>query len=87
MEKNIDPFLYNVPVLDVHGFDRTGAVAVVKVFIDDYSKIETKKLLIIHGKGTYILKKSIHEYLKHDKRVLSYKLDNYNDGQTIVDLK
>ena len=29
MRNIIDPFLYNVPHLDIHGYDRYGAVAMV----------------------------------------------------------
>ncbi len=87
MKTFIDPFLYNVPSLDIHGYDRTGAVASIKIFIDDYSKIDTKVLIIIHGKGTGILKKATHEYLKLDKRVLEYKTNYYNDGETIIKLR
>lgn len=87
MKKFIDPFLYNVPSIDVHGFDRMGAVAVIKNFIDNYSRISEKKLIIIHGKGKGILKEATHSYLKSDKRVLSYSHNNFNDGETIVILK
>ena len=87
MKNYIDPFLYNAPQLDIHGYDRYGAIAMIKNFIDNYSKIDTKKLVIIHGKGSGILKKATLDYLKTDKRVLEYKIDNFNDGQTIVILK
>ena len=87
MRNLIDPFLYNVPHLDIHGYDRFGATAVVKNFIDNYDRIGTKKLVIVHGKGEGILKQATHEYLKKDKRVLSFKTNNYNNGETIVDLK
>lgn len=30
MKKRIDPFLYNAPSLDIHGFDRYGGVAMIK---------------------------------------------------------
>jgi len=87
MNKNIDPFLYNLPHLDLHGYDRTGAVAVTKMFIDECLKIKEKKIVIIHGRGEGILKKSIHEYLKTNRSVIEYKTNNYNDGETIVILK
>ncbi len=84
----INPFLYNVPSLDVHGCDRTIAVALLKEFIDLYSsRTAHKKLILVHGKGMGILKKATYEYLKHDKRVLSFMVDFYNDGQTIIVLK
>ena len=83
----MDPFLYNVHFLDIHGYDRLGAVAMIKNFIDNEERIESKKVVIVHGKGEGILKKATHEYLKKDKRVLEYKIDIFNDGQTIVTLK
>ena len=83
----INPFLYNVPSIDVHGCDRTLAVALLKEFIDDYSKTDNRVLLLIHGKGEGILKKECHEYMKHDKRIELYKIDNFNDGQTIIYLR
>lgn len=87
MKKFIDPFLYNVPRIDVHGFDSTEAVATLKSFIDDYTRIDAKTLIIVHGKGSGILKKATHEYLSKDKRVFEYKTNNYNEGETIIILK
>ena len=87
MKNFIDPFLYNLPHLDLHGYDRTGACAVTKMFIDENVKLQNKKIVIVHGKGEGILKKSIHDYLKTNKYVLDYKTNNYNDGETIVNLK
>ena len=87
MNSFIDPFLYNLPHLDLHGYDRTGARAMVKIFIDENIRIDNKKIVIVHGKGSGVLKTSVHEYLKSDKRVISYKTNNYNDGETIVDLR
>ncbi len=87
MNNFIDPFLYNLPHLDLHGYDRTGARAMVKIFIDENIRIDNKKIVIVHGKGSGVLKTSVHEYLKSDKRVIDYKTNNYNDGETIVNLK
>ena len=87
MKEFIDPFLYNLPHLDIHGYDRFGAVAMIKNFIDNNLRIDEKKIVIVHGKGSGILRQSTHDYLKTDKRVLSYKMNNYNDGETIVILK
>ena len=87
MIKRIDPFLYNTPLLDINGFDRYGGVAMIKNFIDNESKIGTKKLIVVHGKGEGILRQATHEYLKTDRRVLEYKLNIFNDGETIIILK
>ena len=87
MKEYIDPFLYNLPHLDLHGYDRTGASAMTKMFIDENMRINEKKIVIVHGKGTGILRRTVHEYLKTDRRVLEYKTNNYNDGETLVVLK
>ena len=87
MIKRIDPFLYNTPSLDIHGFDRYGGVAMIKNFIDNESKIGTKKLIVVHGKGEGILRQATHEYLKTDRRVLEYNLKLFIDGETIIILK
>ena len=50
MNSFIDPFLYNLPHLDLHGYDRTGARAMVKIFIDDNIRVDNKrKKLLISG--------------------------------------
>jgi DNA mismatch repair protein MutS2 len=87
MKEFIDPFLYNLPHLDLHGYDRTGAKAMIKMFIDENIRMKEHKIVIIHGKGSGVLKMATHEYLKTDRRVLDYKTNNYNDGETIVIIK
>lgn len=82
----IDPFYVLYNVIDLHGFDKEYALFKVNEFINDSLKLKKYDLIIIHGKGTGVLKNSIHELLKNDKRVIEYKIDNYNDGQTIVRL-
>ena len=82
--KNI--FVDNLPSLDLHGEDRVNALIKVNEFIDDSIKLKHKKIVVIHGKGSWILKNSIHNYLKKDKRVEYYGLD-INIGQTIISLK
>ena len=84
MKKIIDPFIDFLPSIDLHGMDRDTALFKTKEFIDDNIKMKKYDLIIIHGKGTGILRRSVHEYLKHDKRVIEYKIDNFNDGETIV---
>ncbi len=87
MKQIIDPFLYNLPHLDLHGCDRTIAVALIKQFVEECIKTNDKKLVIVHGKGSGVLKKTTHEYLRLNKYVKLYRLNNYNDGETIVELK
>lgn len=44
-------------------------------------------VIIIHGKSGHIVKDEVHRVLKNNKYVKSYKLDNWNLGQTIVELE
>lgn len=87
MRKIDNPFQIMMPSIDLHGFDSILGVIKVKEFITDCLKLRNYDIILIHGKGSGILRRSIHDYLKTDKRVLSYKLDNFNDGVTIVRLK
>ena len=76
-----------LPKLDLHGLDRDYARILLREFIEDNHKLGNYKVEIIHGKGKGILKRVVHEELKINKLVESYKLDNFNDGCTIVILK
>ena len=77
----------NYPSIDLHGEYKESALILVKEFINDNIILKNEYIVIIHGIGTDILRKSIHEYLKKDKNVLSYKQDFFNMGSTIVKLK
>ena len=86
MKKYIDPFTINLPSLDLHGENRQSAIVLVNDFIKDNIKLRNKTIVIIHGKGSFVLRDFIHDYLKKDDRIESYNLD-INTGQTIVNLK
>lgn len=77
----------NLPQLDLHQMNRYEAEVAIKEFININYKQNNKLLIIIHGKGSYILKNKTHEILKRKKEVKTYKIDIFNDGQTIVELK
>lgn len=87
MKKIIDPFTYYLPTLDVHGLDRNYTILKLNEFICDNLKLGKYHIVIVHGKGTGILKDTIHNYLKKDKRVLEYKINISNLGQTEIFLK
>ena len=77
----------NMPRLDLHGENEVSAGIKIKTFIDEQMILENNEFAIIHGVGKQILKRKTHEVLKNDKRVLEYKLDNFNIGCTLVRLK
>lgn len=75
------------PKLDLHGEIVSMVYPLVYSFIMDNIKLNNKELLIIHGKSTNILTHEVHNVLKEIKEVKSFKLDNWNTGETIVYLK
>ena len=77
----------NTPSLDLHGLDRQIATILVKEFISDHYKMGIFKVVIVHGKGTGVLKKTVHEVLKKDKLVEKFYIDFFNDGSTVVKIK
>ena len=77
----------NLPTIDLHGEDRISARIKTEEFIKDNVKLKNKLLIIIHGIGEGILKEEIYKYLRHNKDVKDYKLDIFNKGATIVELK
>ena len=76
----------NIPVLDLHGYDRYSAVYEVNVFINDNIKLGNKLLKIVHGIGEGIVKNEVHNCLKKRRDVKEYKIDKYNPGATLVEL-
>ena len=77
----------STPSLDLHGEIESMVEVLVNEFISDHVKMKHDVVVIIHGKSTNILTKRVHEVLKDNKSVESFKLDNWNLGQTIVSLK
>ena len=81
-----DIFLKNLPHLDLHGYDVESARVATHDFIDENFFLKNSKIVIIHGKGKGLVRKSVHSVLKVRKEVKNYHTDNLNDGCTIVNL-
>ena len=79
-----DIFLKNLPTLDLHGYDTETARVSTNDFINDNLIMKNPKIVIIHGKGSGLVKKSVHETLSRRKEVTNYHTDSLNDGCTIV---
>ncbi len=74
------------PKLDVHGETRETVFTVLKDFILDNIKLKNSVIIIVHGKGSGILKEEIHFHLKKMKPVKTFYLHYWNQGVTIVEL-
>lgn len=77
----------NLPSIDLHGLDRDYSRILINDFIRDNYKMKNYKVIIIHGNGTGILKKTTQETLRVNKLVEEYKIDNFNTGMTIVTIR
>ncbi len=75
------------PSLDLHGEYSFSAKVMVHEFINDNITLKNKKICIIHGIGEGILKNTVHDLLKNDKRIKKYYIDFMNPGCTIVEIK
>ena len=85
ISKNIFTSYY--PHLDLHGETTDTCVAPLEEFIADNIKLNKTNVVVIHGKGSGILKSRVHELLKKNKQVLEYHLDPWNIGETVVTLR
>ena len=66
-------FIDNLPKLDLHGLDRETARVLVNDFVRDNIKMKNEVIVIIHGIGTGIVRKTVNETLKKNKNVLEFK--------------
>lgn len=77
-------FIDNLPTIDLHGYDRETARVATLDFIRDNIKMKNQFIVIVHGKGSYIIRDTVHDTLKRCKNVETYKLYNFNIGCTIA---
>ncbi len=76
--------------LDVRGETVDSAVVLIDKFLDDAVLSSLGQVRIIHGKGTGMLRKGIHDYLRRLPYVKSYRLGVFGEGDagvTVVELK
>ncbi len=83
----MDIFIKNLPSIDLHGYDRESARVAINDFINDNVHMKNKKIVIIHGKGSGILKEATRNTLSKNKYVNNYQIYYQNDGCTVVELK
>lgn len=74
------------PKLDLHG----EITSMVEVLVNDFINVNKlsgiKEVIIIHGKSTNILTEEVHKVLKRNKDVSKYYKNNWNLGETIVEI-
>ena len=66
--------------IDLRGMNADEAIAELETYMDRAMLTGYHEIYIIHGKGTMILRKKIHEYLRTSKYVTEFKDANQNEG-------
>ena len=78
------------PEINLLGKTVDEAVAALDKYLDDAALAHLSSVRVVHGKGTGALRAGIHNYLRRQKHVRSFRLGAFGEGDagvTIVELK
>ena len=78
------------PEINLIGRTSDEAVALRDKYLDDAYLAHLSPVRVVHGKGTGALRNAVHQYLKRQKHVKSYRLGAFGEGDagvTIVEFK
>lgn len=78
------------PEIDLRGMMTDEAIPLLERFLDNARMGKLNVVTVIHGKGTGALRQAVHQSLKRDGNVKTYRLGRYGEGETgvtIVELK
>ena len=78
------------PEINLIGSTSDEAVALLDKYLDDAYLAHLSPVRVVHGKGTGALRNAVHQYLKRQKHVKSYRLGAFGEGDagvTIVEFK
>ena len=76
--------------IDLRGMLGDEGWQAVDKYLDEAVIANFGRVRLIHGKGTGALKNALWQHLKHDRRVASFRLGAYGEGDggvTVVELK
>lgn len=76
-----------IPKLDLHSEVVAMVEVLVNEFINDNYLQNIKIVRIVHGKSTNILTKEVHRVLKKNDKIVEFKINNWNLGETLVRIK
>ena len=67
--------------VDLRGMDSIEAVSVMERYMDEAMRSNLRTVRIIHGKGTGALRAAVHQALRKNKFVKSFRLGLYGEGE------
>ena len=67
--------------VDLRGMDSVEAICVMERFMDEAMRGNAHNVRIIHGKGTGTLRAAVHQALKKNKFVKTFRLGVYGEGE------
>ena len=67
--------------VDLRGMDSVEAICVLERFMDEAMRGNAHNVRIIHGKGTGTLRAAVHQALRKNKFVKSFRLGVYGEGE------
>jgi len=78
------------PEVDLRGMNSDEAEYVLSSYLDNAFLAKLSSVTIIHGKGTGVLRKAVHTYLRSHPHIKSWRLGVYGEGEdgvTIAELR
>ena len=67
--------------VDLRGMDAVEAICTLSLYLDNAMRSGMKNVRIIHGKGTGVLRNAVHQELKKNKFIKSFRLGVYGEGE------
>ena len=72
------------PEINLLGQTVDEAIASLDKYLDDAYLAHLEQVRIVHGKGTGALRSGVHDYLRRQKRIKSYRLGEFGEGDSGV---
>ena len=67
--------------VDLRGMDTVEAVCALSLYLDSAFRANLKQVRIIHGKGTGAVRAAVHQELRKNKHVKTFRLGVYGEGE------
>lgn len=67
--------------VDLRGMDSIEAISVLERYLDESMRGKLPSVRIIHGKGTGVLRAAVHQCLKKNRFIKSFRLGVYGEGE------